>query len=83
MYITPPPDAETVIISRKLLERIQAVLNPLSGFLRRGSPQQQRHIDAIRDEIRTALAADSNERYLGVWHTERVATRSRVRYLTR
>ncbi len=37
------------------LRSAQAALNPLSGFLRRRSPKAERHLEATRDKIRSAI----------------------------
>ncbi len=49
---------EALADRRKILEALQsaqAALNPLSGFLRKGSPKTERHLEATRNKIRSAI----------------------------
>ena len=39
----------------KALEAAQAALNPLSGFLRKGTPITRRYLETVRDQIDAAL----------------------------
>ncbi len=51
------PDAiqTTVTVQRELLQKLQATINPLSGFLRRRSPKMERYLESIREELREVL----------------------------
>ena len=47
------------ITEREIIEALaaaQAVLNPLSGFLRKGTPITRRYLETVRDQIDAALA---------------------------
>ena len=54
-------DLDTVIISRGLLAQMLVALDPLYGFVRKGDPMRSRHLNAIRDERRTALSSNSGQ----------------------
>lgn len=43
------------------LESAQALLNPMSGFVKRGDAKAQKHLEDRRDMIRAALAKAKGE----------------------
>lgn len=47
------PDDQKII---EALRSAQAALNPLSGFLRKGTPITRRYLETVRDQIDAALA---------------------------
>ena len=38
------------------LRLAQAVINPLSGFMKRGNPKSRKYIERLGDQIRAAIA---------------------------
>jgi len=49
---------------RDALERAQAVLNPASGFLKRGDRKRRQYIEESRDMIRAVLDAERQRKPL-------------------
>ena len=41
----------------KALKKSQAVMNPISGFLKKGDAKRRRHIENAREDVRAALDA--------------------------
>ena len=63
---SPSPET-TATIPRALAGKLQAALNPLSGFLRkRQSPKAERYLEALRHELRMVLAQPPAES--DSWH---------------
>ncbi len=45
----------TITVPRELMQKLQAAINPLSGFLRRRTPKMERYLESIREELREIL----------------------------
>jgi hypothetical protein len=43
------------------LYKAQATLNPMSGFLKKGTPKHRKYIEEVRDDIRAAIKAHKSD----------------------